>query len=67
METIYNGYISRHINRKISEPMARLLAKTRVTPNQVIWAGWGDSGGSGLRCLAAANSRRRRMVDGFRE
>ncbi len=38
METIYNGYVSRHINRKMSEPMARLLAKTKVTPNQMTWA-----------------------------
>ena len=41
METVYDGYISRHINRKMSEPMARLLAKTRVTPNQVTWAAFG--------------------------
>ncbi len=38
MEAVYDGYISRHINRKLSEPMARLLAKTRVTPNQITWA-----------------------------
>jgi len=38
METVYNGYINRHINRKIAEPMARLLVKTKVTPNQVTWA-----------------------------
>ncbi len=38
METIYNGYVSRHINRKMSEPMARLLARTKVTPNQMTWA-----------------------------
>ena len=41
METIYNGYVSRHINRKMSEPMARLLAKTKVTPNQTTWAAFG--------------------------
>ncbi len=41
METVYNGYISRHINRKMSEPMARLLAKTKVTPNQMTWAAFG--------------------------
>ena len=41
METIYNGYISKHINRKMSEPMARLLAKTKVTPNQMTWAAFG--------------------------
>ncbi len=34
---MYDGYISRHINRKISEPVARLLAKTWVTPNQITW------------------------------
>ncbi len=38
MEAVYDGYISRHINRKLSEPMARLLAKTGVTPNQITWA-----------------------------
>ena len=38
MEAVYNGYISKHINRKMSEPMARLLAKTKVTPNQMTWA-----------------------------
>ncbi len=41
METVYNGYISKHINRKMSEPMARLLAKTKVTPNQMTWAAFG--------------------------
>lgn len=41
MATEYNGYISKHINRKASEPMANLLAKTRLTPNQVSWAAFG--------------------------
>ena len=41
MEAVYNGYISRHINRKMSEPMARLLAKTKVTPNQMTWVAFG--------------------------
>ncbi len=41
MEAVYNGYISKHINRKMSEPMARLLAKTKVTPNQMTWAAFG--------------------------
>jgi len=41
METVYDGYISKHINRKISEPMARLLAKTKVTPNQITWVAFG--------------------------
>ncbi len=41
MEAVYDGYISRHINRKMSEPMARLLAKTKVTPSQMTWAAFG--------------------------
>jgi len=41
LAVVYNGYISRHINRKMSEPMARLLAKTGVTPNQMTWAAFG--------------------------
>ncbi len=41
METVYDGYISKHINRKMSEPMAHLLAKTNVTPNQMTWVAFG--------------------------
>ncbi|MFC1971065.1 CDP-alcohol phosphatidyltransferase family protein [Chloroflexota bacterium] len=41
METVYDGYISKYVNRKMSEPMARLLAKTQVTPNQMTWAAFG--------------------------
>ncbi|MBA7483483.1 Bifunctional IPC transferase and DIPP synthase [subsurface metagenome] len=41
METVYDGYISKYVNRRASEPMAQLLAKTRVTPNQVSWAAFG--------------------------
>ncbi len=41
MEAVYNGYISKHANRKLSDPMARLLAKTKVTPNQITWAAFG--------------------------
>ena len=38
MEAVYDGYISKYVNRKASGPMAQLLAKTRVTPNQITWA-----------------------------
>lgn len=38
METVYDGYISRHLNRRLSDPMARLLIKTRIPPNQISWA-----------------------------
>jgi len=43
MEAVYDGYISRHINRKLSEPAARLLAKTRATPNQVSCMAFGTA------------------------
>jgi len=38
---VYDGYISKHINRRLSEPIARLLAKSSVTPNQMTWAAFG--------------------------
>lgn len=38
---VYDGYVSRYLNRRISEPFARLLAKTPVTPNQVTVAAFG--------------------------
>jgi len=41
MEAVYDGYISKYVNRKASEPMARLFAKTKVTPNQMTWAAFG--------------------------
>ena len=41
MEAVYGGYISKYANRKASEPIARLLAKTRITPNQVTWVAFG--------------------------
>lgn len=31
----YDGLVSRHVNRRVSRPIARLLARTPVTPNQV--------------------------------
>ena len=34
---MYDGYISKHVNRKLSDPLARFLAKTKVTPNQMTW------------------------------
>ena len=41
MGDIYDGYVSKYINRKLSEPMARLLARTKLTPNQVSWGAFG--------------------------
>ncbi len=41
MAEVYNGFISKHLNRKVSEPAAQLLAKTKLTPNQITWAALG--------------------------
>jgi len=41
MEAVYDGYISKYVNRKASEPIARLLAKTTITPNRITWAAFG--------------------------
>jgi CDP-L-myo-inositol myo-inositolphosphotransferase len=38
MEGVYDGYVSRYLNRKLSDPLSRLLARTPLTPNQVTWA-----------------------------
>ena len=35
MSVAHDGFVSRHINRRFSRPIARLLAYTPVTPNQV--------------------------------
>jgi len=41
MADAYDGYVSRYINRRISDPIAKLLARTRITPNQISWATFG--------------------------
>ena len=41
MASAYDGYVSRYINRRISEPIAKLLARTRITPNQISWTAFG--------------------------
>ena len=35
METVYDGFVSRHLNRRASRPIARLLSHTPITPNQI--------------------------------
>jgi len=40
-EAVYDGIVSRHLNRRISRPLARLLAHTPVTPNLVSFASLG--------------------------
>ena len=41
MASVYDGYVSRYVNRRISDPIAKLLARTGITPNQVSWASFG--------------------------
>ena len=41
MEAVYDGYISKYVNRRVSEPVARLLTRTRITPNQVSCGAFG--------------------------
>ena len=38
MESVYDGFVSRHLNRRVSRPVARLLTNTPITPNQVSFA-----------------------------
>ncbi len=35
MAVVYDGLVSRHLNRRFSRPVAQLLTHTPVTPNQV--------------------------------
>jgi phosphatidylglycerophosphate synthase len=35
MASVYDGFVSRHLNRRVSRPVARALSHTPVTPNQV--------------------------------
>ncbi|MFC1950192.1 CDP-alcohol phosphatidyltransferase family protein [Chloroflexota bacterium] len=41
MTSAYDGYVSRYINRRISDPIAKILARTRITPNQISWTTFG--------------------------
>jgi len=40
-EGVYDGFVSRHLNRRMSRPVARALKNTPVTPNQVSVASLG--------------------------
>ena len=38
MDSVYDGFVSRHLNRRLSRPLARALSHTPATPNQVSFA-----------------------------
>lgn len=62
----YDGFVSRHLNRRLSRPVSRLLARTPVTPNSVTFAtlllaivtgamtalGWNIAGGIGIQLVS---------------
>ncbi len=65
----YDGVVSRYLNRPLSRPAGRLLAKTRVTPNMVtimnvlfafmvaaiLCAGWNIAGGIGIQLASVSD------------
>ena len=70
MERVYDGFISRYLNRHISRPLARALSHTPVTPNQVSVASLGIAFGSflslayGLNVLGGVLAQASSIVDG---
>ena len=69
-DDIYDGIVSRHLNRRISRPIARLLAHTPATPNQVSFAAIAVALGSlacfiyGLNVAGALLAQASSIVDG---
>ena len=68
---MYDGFVSRHLNRPISRPLARLLSHTPVTPNQVSIASLGIALASflsfvyGSHIAAALLAQASSIVDGI--
>ena len=71
MESVYDGFVSRHLNRRISRPIARGLSHTPITPNQVSVASLGVALGSffcffyGYYIIAALLAQASSIVDGI--
>ena len=71
MPTVYDGFISRHLNRRISRPVASLLSHTPVTPNQVSFASLGVALGTflsfynGYHVAGALLAQTSSVVDGI--
>lgn len=70
MATVYDGYISRYLNRRVSDPLARLLVKTPATPNQISLVAFGIAVGSlvgflfGLNIVGGLLAQLSSVVDG---
>ncbi len=70
MAAVYDGYISRYLNRRVSDPLARLLVRTPATPNQVSLAAFGIAVGSlvsfifGLNIIGGLLAQLSSVVDG---
>ena len=70
MKTVYDGFVSRHINRRISRPVASILGHTPVTPNQVSVASLAVALGAflafvyGQHIIAAILAQTSSIVDG---
>ncbi|HEY8491285.1 MAG TPA: CDP-alcohol phosphatidyltransferase family protein [Dehalococcoidia bacterium] len=66
----YDGLVSRYLNRRLSRPVARALARTPVTPNQVSVAAFlaaaaaGAAFAAGLAPLGGAVAQASSVVDG---
>lgn len=70
MEGVYDGFVSRYLNRHISRPIARALTHTPLTPNQVSFFSLGVAAGSffsfvyGYHIIAALLAQASSIVDG---
>lgn len=68
--SIYDGFVSRHLNRRISRPIARALAHTPATPNHVTIFSLGVAAGSlalfamGYPILAGITAQSSSIIDG---
>lgn len=70
MEGVYDGFVSRYLNRPISRPIASALAHTPLTPNQVSFFSLGVAVGSffsfvyGYHIVAALLAQASSIIDG---
>ena len=70
MEKVYDGFVSRHLNRRISRPLARALSHTPVTPNLVSISSLGIAAGAmvsfvvGLPILGGLLAQASSVADG---